>query len=76
MRPGSIFIKLGSEAQLGLGTIAPSLYFYCLHITRDIVDPQEMSDPSNFSLVTSSCFHFLPLLALDQQFAYPLALTG
>lgn len=34
-----------------------------------------MFDPSIFSLVTSSCFQFLPLLALDQRFAYPLALT-
>ena len=25
-----IFINLNSEAQLGLGTIAPSLYFCCL----------------------------------------------
>lgn len=60
-----IFIKLNSEAQLGLGTIAPSLYSVALHITRDIVGPQEMSDPSNLSLVTSSCFHFLPSLAPD-----------
>ena len=36
---------------------------------------QEMSDPSNLSLVTSSCFHFLLSLAPDQPSAYPLVLT-